>query len=74
MRQPYLKIAGLVAVAAIGGAAAEASRAPGAAPTLVEEVAGETTTGLCLVTITGGNITINCNRDEVKAFLEDGLR
>lgn len=74
MRPPYLKIAGLVAIAAIVGAAAEASRAPASAPTLVEEVSGETVTGICLVRMAGAKIEINCNRDEVKAFLEDSLR
>lgn len=76
MSIPYLKIAGLVAVAAIVGAAAEASRSPStsiepAGPALVS---GDAVTTLCIVSLDGAKFSVNCTSADVAAFMRSAPR
>lgn len=76
MSIPYLKIAGLVAVAAIVGAAAEASRSPStsiepAGPALVS---GDAVTTLCIVSLDGAEFSVNCTSADVAAFMRSAPR
>lgn len=72
MKPPYLYLVTALVVAATAGAIAEASRSPAAAPPTA--VSGETVTTLCIFSMTGAKIEINCAKDDVRAHIEDGLR